>query len=86
MYRKAADPGDVVIQKQHFAIVDTRGRVTATPESVLPNSDLVHQDKNEIFGAGHHPGGRRLVSPGLHRIKSVSSRRGILRKRRTSVS
>ena len=86
MYSTAADPGDVVIQKQHFAIVDTRGRVTATPVSVLPNSDIVHEDKNEILGIGHHPGGRRLISPGLHRIKSVSSRRGILREGRTSVS
>jgi hypothetical protein len=80
VYRKAADPGDVVIQKQHFAIADTRGRVTATPVSVLPNSDAVHEDKNEILGVGRHQGGRRLISPGLHRIESVSSRCRILRK------
>ena len=71
LYNKAADPGDVVIRKQHFAIVDTRGRVTATPVSVLPTSD--HEDKNRILGVGHHQGGRRLISTGLHHIESVSS-------------
>ena len=36
MYSKAADLGGVVIQKQHFAIADTRGRATATLVSILP--------------------------------------------------
>ena len=85
LYSKAADLGDVVIQKQHFAIVDTRGRVTAMPVSVLPNPDNVHEDKNEILEVGYHQGGPQLISSGLHRIKSVSSRGGMLRKGRTSV-
>ena len=31
VYRQAVDPGDVVIQKQYIAIVDTRAPVSATP-------------------------------------------------------
>jgi hypothetical protein len=42
--------------------------------SDLPDAELVHEDKNEILGVGRHRGGRRLISPGLHRIESVSSR------------
>jgi hypothetical protein len=80
VYRKAAGLGDVVIQKQHFAIADTRGRVSAMPVQVLvyvfPESIFaeLHEDKNQILGVGHHQGARGLISPGLHRIKSVSSR------------
>ena len=77
--RKAADPGDVVIQKQHFAIADTRGRATSTLVHFLSDSKIA-EDKKQILGAGHHRGGRRLISPGLHRIKSVSSRCTMLPK------
>ena len=31
MYRQAADPGDVGIQKRYVAIADTRAPVSATP-------------------------------------------------------
>jgi hypothetical protein len=75
----------MVIQKQHFAIVDTRGRVTATPVSVYTDPDL-HEDKSQKFEVGRHQGGRRSISPGLHPIESISSRGRMLRKGRTLVS
>ena len=79
LYKKAVDPGDVVIQKQHFAIADTRGRATATLVYFFSVSKIA-EDKKQILGAGHHRGGRRLISRGLHRIKSVSSRCTMLPK------
>jgi hypothetical protein len=75
VYSKAGDPGDVVIQKQHFAIVDTRGRASATLVQglvyVFPESSFaeLHEDTNQILGVRHHQGARRLLSPGLHRIE-----------------
>jgi hypothetical protein len=86
VYRKAADLGDVVIQKRHFAIADTRGRVSAMPVQALvyvfPESSFaeLHEDKNRILGVGHHQGARELISLGLHRIKLVSSRCNMLPK------
>jgi hypothetical protein len=68
LYKEAADLGDVVIQKQHFAIADTRGRVTPMLVSFHLNTDIVHENENQIFGVGHHQGGRQLISLGLHRI------------------
>jgi hypothetical protein len=35
-----------VIQKQHFAIVDTRGRATATLAHFLPDPEL-HEDEDK---------------------------------------
>ena len=61
-----------MIQKQCFAIADTRVPVTATPLSFFYYID-VHPDRNRIFLVGHHQGACRLMLPGLHRIDSVSS-------------
>ena len=56
--------------------------MTATPVSVLPNADLLREDKNRISRVGHHWGELRLISPGLHdRIESVSSRCRIVAQR-----
>jgi hypothetical protein len=79
VYSKAADPGEVVIQKQHFAIDDIRGRATATLVNFLPHPKIA-EDKKQISGVGRHQGGRRSMSPGLHRIESVSSRCRMLLK------
>ena len=85
VYTKAADLGDVVIQKQHFAIADTRGRVTATPMPGIADADIPHEDKNQILGVGFHQGVHGLISPGLHRIESVSNCCRMLPKGRTLV-
>ena len=84
LYNKVVDGGDVVIQKQGFAIADRHASVTATNPS--PFSKVVlHPHRNKILLVGYHQGGCRSRSPGLHRIKSVSSRCGVVHsKRRTS--
>ena len=70
MCKQVAKSGDVVIQKRRSAIGDTRVPVSATPP-----------DRSQISPKGLHQGARR---PGLHRMESVSSFNGKLRKGRTS--
>ena len=62
----------MVIQKQRFAIADRHALVTATTPSLFLLSDL-HPYRSRILLVGHHQGGCRSISPGLHRIESVSS-------------
>jgi hypothetical protein len=75
--RKVANPGDEAIEKQYFAIDDTRVPVTATPfQSIAPfGKHLVElrPHSGQILQVRHHQGARRLISHGLHRIESVSS-------------
>jgi hypothetical protein len=77
-YRQAADSGDVVIQEQYIAIVDTREPMSATPFLFLH----IHHNPcgNLIFLEGHHQGAYRLMSPGLHPIESVNGRCEMLHK------
>jgi hypothetical protein len=51
----------VVIQKQHFAIVDRRVPVTAMPQNCLNGIDI-YPRKNQILLIGYHQGERRLIS------------------------
>ena len=73
---KVADGGEVVIQKQRFAIADRHAPESATTPSPFLRFDP-HQYRNniprEILPVGHHQGGYQLISPGLRRIESVSS-------------
>ena len=84
-YKKVADSGDVVIYKRLFSIVDTHESAIAIVLSPLSVTGF-HFDsssyKNQIFLVGGHQGVRRFVSPGLHRIMSVSSHCGMSRNER----
>jgi hypothetical protein len=87
VYNKVADSDDVVIEKLGFSIVDTHEPAIAMPLCVFFH--IVYMEyKNEIFLVGRHQGVRRFVLPGLHHIKSVSSRCGMSRsnERFTSTS
>jgi hypothetical protein len=63
MYKQAANPGGVVIQKLHFAIADTRAPVAATPLR-LALEMVLYSHRNQILLVGHHRVARRLISPG----------------------
>jgi len=82
MYKKVADSGRVVIQRQGFSIVDTHEPAIAMPLSpTFLHMMESYSYKNEIYLEGRHQGVRRFVSPGLHHIKSVSSHCGALHKK-----
>ena len=75
----------MVRQKQRIAIADRRAPVPATPPSVFVYVEIRHHRSYQILLVGHHQGECRLMTPGLHRIKSVGSCRKMLpNKRRTS--
>ena len=83
LYRQAGDSGRVVIQKQYFAIVDRRISVTATHLLFLHIDIYGH--RSQILLVGCHRGACRLISLGLHHIKSLNNPCGMTRKGRTSV-
>ena len=64
--------GDVVTQKQCFAIADTRAPVTATTLLPFFLHMEVHPQGNQILLVGLLQGACRLTSPGLHRVESAS--------------
>ena len=78
MYKKVADSGDVVIEKQGFSIVDTHGSAIAIS---LPTFCLHAIDsdphRNQTFLVGRHQEVRRFVSPHLHHIALVSNHCGM---------
>ena len=67
LYRKAGDPGDMVIQKRFFAIDDIRVPGTATPFAFHLQSGL-RTYSNRILQVRLHQGAGRLISPGLQYI------------------
>jgi len=71
VYNKAADLGDVVIQKQGFSIFDTHELANAM--SLLPflcrDANVSSSRRSHIYVVGRHQGVRRFVSPGLHHTK-----------------
>jgi len=81
VYKLVADSDDVVIQTRGFSIVDTHEPAIAMPLSpfCIQVIDLCPY-RNQIYLVGHHQGVRRFVSPGLHHIKSASSRCRTLHK------
>ena len=79
MYIEVANSGGMAIQKRRFAIVDTHVLAIATHEPVL------HPRRNQKLPVELRHGARRLISPGLHRIESVSTRCGVFRKGRTTL-
>jgi hypothetical protein len=80
MYRQAADPDNVVIQKRYFANADIRVPVTARPFPFLLQGSR-HTHRNGMFLVGHHRRAYQLILSGLHRIESVSSRCGMCKGR-----
>jgi hypothetical protein len=74
VYNKVGDPGDVVIEKQGFSIVDIHEPALAMPlPAVCLQAIDSHSHRNQIFLVGHHQEVRRFDSPGLHHITSVSN-------------
>ena len=94
-YKKVADSGDVVIQKQGFSTVDTRVPAIATTLFLFsqiglrspPRGNLDTQPhRNQIFLRGRRQGALRFLLPGLLCIKSANSLSGMMQsKRRTSI-
>ena len=78
-YKIVADPGDMVIQKRCFTIVDKHAPVNATHESVL------HPHRNQILAIEPRQGECQLMLPGLYRAESVSIRFGVMCKGRTTL-
>jgi hypothetical protein len=78
------------MQKQQFAIVDTRAPMSATTYLSLFLKVDFHRHRNQILLIGHRRVGYGLISPGLHRIEvsQQSFSCGMLRKLegRTSTS
>ena len=73
-YRKVADPGDAVIDKQCFSNVDTREPAIATPPlSFFEDNIGSYSHMNQIFRVGRHQGALRVVSPCLHYYESHTS-------------
>ncbi len=81
VYKKVADTGNVVIQRQAFSILNTNEPAIAMPLSSPCLHFETYPYKNQIFLVGRHQGARRFVSPCLHHIKSVSSHWGTLHKK-----
>jgi hypothetical protein len=73
VYNKVGDSGDVVIEKQGLSIVDTHGPAIAIYPSLSFHMVDFYSDRNQRFQGGRRQEVRRLVSPGLHHIMSVSS-------------
>jgi hypothetical protein len=71
---------DVVIQRQCVAIVDTRAPAFATRTTI----HLRLASRSRIFLVGRHQGVCRLISLGLHCIKSIGSCRMLHRGRTLS--
>jgi hypothetical protein len=83
VYNKVADSGGVVIEEQGFSIIDTLEPAIAMPLSPFclhPMDFYLH--RNQIFLVGRHQEVCRIVLPGLHHIKSVSSHCGMLHSER----
>jgi hypothetical protein len=85
VHNEVAGSGDVVIRKQGISTVDTRVPAIATTLSSFSylgrrtprqgDIDLdIRPHRNRILLRGRHLGGRRLLTPDLHRIESASSR------------
>jgi hypothetical protein len=85
VYKQVADPGDVMIQKQGFSIVDTHEPAFAM-SFAFGFQVMIHPNRNQIFLEGRHREVRRFVSPGLHHIKLVSGHCGMSRHDRHTLT
>ena len=72
MYNKVADPGDMVIEKRGFSIVDTHESGIAIHVSLWFQMVKAYSHRNKIFLVTRHRGVRRFLLPGLHHIHHVS--------------
>jgi hypothetical protein len=74
VYNKVADPGDGVIEKQGFSIVDTHEPAISKALSSFFSKTIEPQThRDQISPVGRHQEVRRFGSPGLHHITPVSS-------------